>query len=271
MEVMESQCRSLSRPKSSILDSSSKMTILAPIMAWMVITTRTMETSIGIRTSTETARRITIKEVVSKTTTSTATDTNTTTKTTKVEVVNGRTTISNRCITTTSSRWITVLSIPIKLSTSHFIQIRTSRIQCRTRCKTTVRFTLGQTPMPIAFIHDKFSTVISSNRTSNKSKQLLVALDKCPPMVSIFQLMVPVALVLLVLLHRLSNQSVKNRATLKLRHQWTPLTSQNGDPAAARSTQTWLMLSLGSQRLPLLNERVEWKSWKIRFLQRSHH
>ena len=202
MEEMESQCKSLSRQKSSILDNNSKMITLAPIMA--DITTRTTETTTDIRTSMEmVARKITIMEEVSKITTSTTMgNTNTITRITKEEV-NGRIKISNRCITTMANRWTSLL--PTKVNLTHFIQIRISlRIQCK-MCRSS---TLSQTRTPIAFIHDKFITVTSSKTSRcHKSNQLLVALDKCPPMVSIFQLTL-LLLVLLVPLHRPHIQTI---------------------------------------------------------------
>jgi len=90
-------------------------------------------------------------------------DINTTTiKTTKA---NGRTTVSNSSITITSNKWINHHLLLIKTITSHFTQTTTtnSNSQCtETKSKTLKHFTLSQTPTPIAFIHDKFTTVINN-------------------------------------------------------------------------------------------------------------
>lgn len=106
---------------------------------------------------------------------------NTTIKTTKD---NGRTTDSNsNSITIISSKWINHHLFLTKTSTIHFTHRTNSIPQCTTKSKTSRHFTLSQTPMLIAFIHDKFTTV-----TSNKIiSRLLPAMDKCRIMVSIFQ------------------------------------------------------------------------------------
>ena len=134
-------------------------------------------------------------------------DFNTTTvKTTKA---NGRTTVSNSSITITSNKWINHHLLLIKTITSHFTQTTTtSSNQCtETKSKTSKHFTLSQTPTPIAFIHDKFTTVTNNKVIISRIKSRLPAMGKCRLMVSIFQQLLPFQVATLVVAQGRSSRS----------------------------------------------------------------
>lgn len=239
IKMTESRCKSQRRPKSFTL-GNSKTTGNSIWMAWMEtarITTRQMPITTGSSMAIRNPTRGSIITII------TAAAINTISRTTWD---NGTTTSNNNPITTINSRtiWINhhLRQIQTITSLSHFTPPLRECMKIIRKCKMWRRFTLSQTLMPIAFIHDKFIMGSSRMTTLTRWIKSLVLMDKWP-MESMFQRWAVSKTTMAPLLVAPSNQTVsiltttrKVKSTLKHRFKWIQKMLLSGDPIVTPST-----------------------------------